>query len=188
MLGRRIEEGGRRPSTSPAWKREQAPVNLVDVSERTAVRAVFVDAIGAVLLMRITEPHSGQDWWITPGGGVEAGELPLAALHRETAEELGVDLARFSTPKAIWHRRVVFSWAGSDVNQHETFYLINCDRFDPPKCEDGDGGYSIAAEPRWWTTDQLRASSENIAPDFLAVLLNGLDRERLPQTPQDITV
>jgi 8-oxo-dGTP pyrophosphatase MutT (NUDIX family) len=149
------------------------------VSEREAVRAVFVDATGAVFLMRIVEPHSGQGWWITPGGGIEDGELPIAALHRETSEELGIDLAHIGTPKAIWHRRVIFSWAGDEFSQHETFYLVACDRFDPPRCEDGDGGTSaMAAEPRWWTRAELRASSENIAPEGLAELLQGLDRDR----------
>jgi 8-oxo-dGTP pyrophosphatase MutT (NUDIX family) len=133
--------------------------NLTRVSVREAVRAVFVDANGAVFLMRIIEPRSRQSWWITPGGGIEPGETPLAALRRETGEELGVDLARIGTPKAVWHRRVAFSWDGGEFSQHETFYLIPCDRFDPPRCEDGDGQDSfVAGEPRWWTTIELRAS------------------------------
>jgi 8-oxo-dGTP pyrophosphatase MutT (NUDIX family) len=157
------------------------------VSEREAVRAVFVDAMGAVFLMRIVEPNSGRGWWITPGGGIESGEIPLAALHRETSEELGIDLADFGTPKAVWHRRVAFSWAGRDFSQHETFFLIDCDRFDPPRCEDGNGEDShIAGEPRWWTTTELRASSENIAPEGLADLLEGLNRDGPLQTPQDL--
>jgi 8-oxo-dGTP pyrophosphatase MutT (NUDIX family) len=159
------------------------------VSEREAVRAVFVDAEDAVFLMRIIEPRSGQGWWITPGGGIEAGEIPLAALHRETSEELGVDLASIGTPKAVWHRRVAFSWDGGEFSQHETFYLIRCDRFDPPRCEDGDGRDSVVAgEPRWWTTIELRASSENIAPEGLAELLERLDRDGPLQTPRDISV
>jgi 8-oxo-dGTP pyrophosphatase MutT (NUDIX family) len=157
------------------------------VGTRQAVRAVFVDATGSVFLMRIVEPGSGQRWWITPGGGIEAGESPIAALHRETAEELGIDLAQIGTPRAIWHRRITFSWASEDVSQHETFYLVECDRFDPPRCEDGDGsGSYTAGEPRWWTDPELRASSENIAPERLADLLEGLDRTGLPRPPRDI--
>ena len=169
--------------------RQHDRARLVGVSEREAVRAVFVDATGAVFLMRIIEPRSGQGWWITPGGGIEAGEIHLAALHREVSEELGVDLAHIGTPKAIWHRQVAFSWDGGEFSQHETFYLIRCDRFDPPRCEDGDGqSSSVSGEPRWWTTTELWASSENIAPEGLAELLEGLDREGTLQTPQDIGV
>lgn len=148
---------------------------------------MFVDATGAVFLMRIIEPRSGRGWWITPGGGIEAGEIPRAALQREASEELGVDLARIGTPKAVWQRRVAFSWDGSEFSQHETFYLIRCDRFDPPKCEDGDGQSStVAGEPRWWTRTELRGSSENIAPEGLAELLEALDRDAPQQTPRDI--
>lgn len=158
------------------------------MNPREAVRAVFVDSTGAVFLMRVVEPSSLQGWWIAPGGGIEAGELPIAALHRETTEELGIDLARIGTPKAIWHRSVAFTWRGEEFNQHETFYLVDCERFDPPRCEDGNAeGISTAGEPRWWTVAELRASSENIAPDNLAALLEGLDRADLPQPPLDIS-
>jgi 8-oxo-dGTP pyrophosphatase MutT (NUDIX family) len=150
---------------------------------------VFVDANGAVFLMCISEPRSGQGWWITPGGGIEAGEIPLAALHREVSEELGVDLSHIGTPRAVWHRRVAFSWNGIEFRQHETFYLIRCDRFYPPKCEDGDGPHSsVASEPRWWTRAELRGSSENIAPEGLAELLEALDSDAPLLTPRDIGV
>jgi hypothetical protein len=75
------------------------------------------------------------------------------------------------------------------VNQHETFYLIDCDRFDPPRCEDGDGeGSYYTGEPRWWTTTELKAPSENIGPARLADLLEGLDRADLPRRPKDLSV
>ena len=150
---------------------------------------MFVDATGAVFLMRIIEPHSGQGWWITPGGGIEAGETPLAALRREASEELGVVLTHIGTPKAVWQRQVALSWNGNEFSQHETFYFIRCERFDPPKCEDGDGqNSSVAGEPRWWTTTELRGSSENIAPEGLAQLLEALDRDAPLQTVRDISV
>jgi 8-oxo-dGTP diphosphatase len=71
------------------------------VGTREAVRAVFVDTTGAVFLMRIVEPSSSQGWWITPGGAIEAGEAPITALHRETKEELGIDLAQIGVAKAV---------------------------------------------------------------------------------------
>jgi 8-oxo-dGTP pyrophosphatase MutT (NUDIX family) len=186
---RRKSDGANSEELRANGHRQHDPARLIWVSEREAVRAVFVDATGAVFLMRIIEPRSGQGWWITPGGGIEAGEIPLAALHREAYEELGVDLAHIGTPKAVWHRRVAFSWDGGQFSQHETFYLIRCDRFDPPRCEDGDGqNSSVAGEPRWWTATELRASSENIAPAGLAELLEGLERDVPLQTPRDISV
>ena len=55
---------------------------------RRAVRAVILSDVGHVLLYRFTfpqpaVPRSSQVVWAAPGGGIEAGELPLDALRRE---------------------------------------------------------------------------------------------------------
>ena len=42
-----------------------------------------------VLLCRHEKP--GKEYWLLPGGGVNTGESLVDALHRELAEELGID-------------------------------------------------------------------------------------------------
>jgi len=44
---------------------------------------------GRVLLCRHEKPDRGA-YWLLPGGGVEAGETLVQALHRELREELGI--------------------------------------------------------------------------------------------------
>ena len=51
----------------------------------------LVDPDGRVLLAERPEGKSMAGLWEFPGGKVEAGETPEAALIRELAEELGID-------------------------------------------------------------------------------------------------
>ncbi|MEC3919949.1 NUDIX domain-containing protein [Nocardia sp. CDC160] len=63
--------------------------------KRMGAGALFVDALGRVLLVEPTY----KDYWELPGGVVEAGESPGAAVVREVREELGlrVPLGRLLT-------------------------------------------------------------------------------------------
>lgn len=54
------------------------------------VAVALVDVDGRVLIARRPEGKSMAGLWEFPGGKVEAGETPEAALIRELAEELGV--------------------------------------------------------------------------------------------------
>ncbi|HWI27617.1 MAG TPA: (deoxy)nucleoside triphosphate pyrophosphohydrolase [Stellaceae bacterium] len=64
---------------------EPFPVVLV-------VAVALVDADGRVLLAQRPEGKAMAGLWEFPGGKVQPGEAPEAALIRELAEELGIDV------------------------------------------------------------------------------------------------
>ena len=59
------------------------------------VGAAVVDSLeapGRLLVARRTAPPQFAGMWEFPGGKVESGEAPEAALHRELTEELGIQV------------------------------------------------------------------------------------------------
>jgi 8-oxo-dGTP diphosphatase len=64
------------------------PVRVVLVAA-----VALVDADGRVLLARRPEGKPLAGLWEFPGGKIDPGETPEAALIRELAEELGIDVA-----------------------------------------------------------------------------------------------
>jgi 8-oxo-dGTP diphosphatase len=68
---------------------------------RVAAYALSLDEAGRILLCRIAPSVAPGEIWTLPGGGLEFGEAPDAAVLRELAEEAGyegevVDLADVS--------------------------------------------------------------------------------------------
>lgn len=61
-------------------------------SPLVVVAAALVDAGGRVLVLRRRDDKEHGGLWEFPGGKVEAGESPPAALSRELAEELCIDV------------------------------------------------------------------------------------------------
>lgn len=74
------------------------------------VAAILIDPAGRVLLIqRDARPGLAfPGWWTLPGGKVEPGETPDAAIRREVAEELGIapELAAWRVYDRPHHRPI----------------------------------------------------------------------------------
>ena len=64
---------------------------MTDVETRIVVAAALVDADGRVLVAERPAGKHLSGTWEFPGGKIEPGETPEAALVRELHEELGID-------------------------------------------------------------------------------------------------
>jgi 8-oxo-dGTP diphosphatase len=73
------------------------PIPDSPVETTIVVAAVIRDGAGRILLTRRPEGAHMGGLWEFPGGKVETGEAPLAALERELEEELAIT-ARIGSP------------------------------------------------------------------------------------------
>ncbi|HET7127399.1 MAG TPA: NUDIX domain-containing protein, partial [Lysobacter sp.] len=92
---------------------DSPPPNLLTRGEEKIVHVVagvIRDARGRILLARRTEGRDLSGLWEFPGGKVEPGETPEAALARELHEELGIDavagMAIIDVPQRYPHKRL----------------------------------------------------------------------------------
>jgi 8-oxo-dGTP diphosphatase len=67
------------------------------------VAAVLTDPAGRILLAQRPSHKSLALKWEFPGGKIEAGELPEAALARELREELGVEIEQLQALPRFTH-------------------------------------------------------------------------------------
>jgi len=132
--------------------------------------------------MKITEPGSGRSFWLTPGGGVHAGESPVTSLRREIYEETG--LADFEIGPEVWRREHRFTWDGRAILQRERFYVVRIDRFEPTASympdkveKDAFGGF------RWWSASEIERSPQSFAPGNLGSYLQSLIQHGPPVHP-----
>ena len=75
---------------------------LSDSTLLLVVAVALIDSDGRVLVQQRPAGKPMAGLWEFPGGKIEPGELPEAALIREIREELGVELVRESLTPAIF--------------------------------------------------------------------------------------
>jgi ADP-ribose pyrophosphatase YjhB (NUDIX family) len=139
---------------------------------RQAARLVVVRPDNRVLLLRYED--DGRTWWATPGGGLEGSETFEQAAAREAAEELSLTGARL-TP--LWCHAVEFRFRGESIRQVEHFFLI---RLPHEAIELGDLASAAhrregIVASRWWSIEEIAATSEQIYPEDLGERLGVLE-------------
>jgi len=143
---------------------------------RLTSRILLLDRDNRVLLFLTKAPDtSGVARWITPGGGVDAGETHHQAALRELEEETGLVLEDVGEP--VWSHDFVVEWDAADHDTgHAEFYTATVDAFEPSDAHWTDDERVDVLAHKWWTLSELIATDEAYEP---AELVN-LVRRQLP--------
>lgn len=112
--------------------------------------------------------------WITPGGGVDAGETIAQAAIRELDEETGLKIQSEDLGDLILVSEGRWDW-GDGKNHHtyaDHFYLLKIDDFELDTSGWTQDEHRDVLEHRWWRLSDLKQSGELVGPpglvDFLA--------------------
>jgi ADP-ribose pyrophosphatase YjhB (NUDIX family) len=161
---------------------------LTELRLRPAARAIVLDPEGRILLVRFSFDHPEREVWATPGGGIEEAETDEDAIHRELAEEAGLDA--FELGPLVWTRTHVVPLGGGRWDgQTERYYLVRTSSFEPiPGLTWEELRAEYVTAIRWWTLDELEATDALFAPRRLPLLLRTLLRDGPPAEPLDVGV
>jgi 8-oxo-dGTP pyrophosphatase MutT (NUDIX family) len=141
--------------------------------QRPSSRLLIVDDQLRVLLFQYVHksgPLKGQDFWSTPGGGVEDGETFKEAAIRELREKTGI--VRDSVSEPVAERDVVFQMPDGDyVRSLEKYFLISVGEATLSRDGWSKPEIDVIADHRWWTADELTQTSETVWPEKLVEML-----------------
>ncbi len=155
---------------------------------RPAARVIALDGTGRVLLIQGRDPADASKpaWWEIPGGGIDPGEASAHAAARELREEVG--LRSFEVGPIVATQYVEFDFAGIHFESDEVIHVAFTDAPDDRGPRHLERLEELAfGEDRWWTVDEVVASTEPFLPPWLPELLPRLATGDLPSEPIDFT-
>jgi 8-oxo-dGTP pyrophosphatase MutT (NUDIX family) len=142
---------------------------------RETARVLLVDSESRIFLLKT---HFDQEVqlpprWITPGGGIDAGESPIEAAIRELHEETGILVDPEDLGPQIWQTEGIWRW-GDGINQHsyvDYFFQLTVDEFVLDDSNWTDDERRDVLEHRWWKLSDLIESGESVGPVGLVEFL-----------------
>lgn len=152
------------------------PPEGVQPIDRAAARVLLVDALDRVLLLRgfdPTAPARGR-YWMTVGGGIDAGESSVQAAARELHEETGLRVDPGALGEPVFDEVAVFGFEGRWYRQTQAFYLLRVDSWDVSPRHLTAVELRSVDRHRWWSIAELESTRERVYPAELPALLRRL--------------
>lgn len=155
--------------------------------ERPSARLILLDPQDRLFLFKVHQPSVydpadpfREPFWIMIGGLVDPGEDYAEAAIREAREETAIVL---KDVRWVWSRERIMQWRDRQVLHRERFFLGRAASaaVDTSGLDDREKSWTLAH--RWWTADEIAASSERFEPIDLSARLKALLRDGPPTEP-----
>jgi 8-oxo-dGTP pyrophosphatase MutT (NUDIX family) len=147
----------------------------IHVKHRPTARVLLINGNNEIFLLKTHfDPEVGlPPRWLTPGGGIDAGETPLEAAVRELREETGLLVTQDQLGDPILETSGRWDWAdGLNYHTyHDTIFELQVKTFSPDTSGFTEDEHRDILEFRWWNIQELLDSGESLAPHELAEYL-----------------
>ena len=145
---------------------------------RPSSRLLVIDRNNRVLLFRFVferGPLTGQSYWATPGGALEAGESFADAARRELFEETGI--VRDALGEEVAKQEFAFQLPdGENVIAEERFFLVRVADQSLSRDHWTAVEIEVMTDQRWWSVEELTSTREKIFPETLLAILADIAR------------